>query len=432
MKAKPLANKVARRLPISKSYVQANELRQTVKLQNDELIGLREAVKRLEDRNDEWSAEVRALRGDAESLHIVWPVNPKDIVAADWPNSMQEIKTSKKKPPFIINWVIPPMGSVSGGHADIFRTIQYLESKGHQCSVYFYDVLQTSSLEDMRKSLKDYAPIKAKLFYNVEDMEGCDVIFATNWHTAYPVLNYQGRAKKYYYVQDFEPYFAPTGTYSVLAENTYRFGFRGITLGRWLAQTLSQSYGMQCDYFEFGLNPEEYYLTNKKPRKKILFYARPVTPRRGFELGVLSLELFHKEHPEYEINFIGWDITPYQIPFPYVNHGVLTPKQLNKLYNECAAGLVLSFTNMSLLPLELMASGCRPIVNDAEHTRMIGYAEQIQYEPPTPRALADAIYRVVDQTTGIDIKKMSDFSQNFQWNDSNKKVENILLKDIAG
>jgi hypothetical protein len=46
-------------------------------------------------------------------------------------------------------------------------------------------------------------------------------------------------------VQDFEPYFEPVGSYSTFAENTYRFGFHGITLGEWLSKKLTNEYGYE-------------------------------------------------------------------------------------------------------------------------------------------------------------------------------------------
>src|SRR6185369_14733938 len=103
------------------------------------------------------------------------------------------------KPPFTINWVVPPMGPVSGGHADIFRTINYLESKGHTCRVYFYDPQSLFNLKDIKAHLVNYANIKAVLNYNENEMLDCDAIFATNWHTAYPVANFSGAKKKFYY-----------------------------------------------------------------------------------------------------------------------------------------------------------------------------------------------------------------------------------------
>ena len=59
------------------------------------------------------------------------------------------------------------------------------------------------------------------------------------------------------------------------------------------------------------------------------------------------------------------------LPFAATNHGLLTPEQLNALYNRCVAGLVLSATNVSLVPHEMLAAGCIPVVNDAEQNRIV-------------------------------------------------------------
>ena len=56
----------------------------------------------------------------------------------------------------------------------------------------------------------------------------------------------------------------------------------------------------------------------------VVFFARPDTPRRGFELGMLALELFAGEHPEVEIHVIG--AAPARrvgVPFPFIDHGHL-------------------------------------------------------------------------------------------------------------
>jgi glycosyltransferase involved in cell wall biosynthesis len=120
------------------------------------------------------------------------------------------------------------------------------------------------------------------------------------------------------------------------------------------------------------------------------------------------------------------------LPFPFVNRGILNAKELDELYNECAAGLVLSFTNMSLLPLELMASGCIPVLNDAEHTRMVPFADQLAYSDPSPNALAKALSDVVtDSKLPKRAKAASEYAQKFQWNDSNSTFEKILLKELA-
>ncbi len=427
--------KVARKIPLSgKVYRTTRNTLLKTRVQAEEIVRLRQTVSNLESRNEEWAREVRELRGDGKSYPLVWPVEKKDIIAAQWYKKTKKPHQPSAKFPLTLNWVIPPMGQGSGGHADIFRTIHFLENKGYKCRLYFYDALGTSSLKEIQNNLKYYAPIKSEVYYNQENMKDCDGIFATNWYTAYPVFNFKGNAKKYYYIQDFEPFFEPVGTYSTLAENTYKFGFRGLTLGKWLTKKLSTEYGMECDYFELGSEPKEYYLIdNPKPRNKILFYARPVTPRRGFELGILALERFHKKHPEYEIHFLGWDMDRYEIPFPFVDHGVLKTEQLNELYNECIAGLVLSFTNMSLLPLEMLSSGCIPVMNDAEHTRMVSYKDHLLYAEPTPEALAEELSKAVSVTKAQAEKQAqqaSRYAQSFKWDDSNEKIDKILRKEL--
>ncbi len=426
MNHKKVLKKVARSLPGFRTYIEVAE---------KEKKDLQQTIKTLEVRNDEWAAEVRMLRRDDKRLEIVWPVLKKDLIAADFEKKKAEKKPlqAPRKPPFHISWVVPPMGKGTGGHVDIFRTINYLESKGHTCNVYFYDPLETSSFEELKQSLQSYPKIAATLFYNTKKIADCDALFATHWYTAYPVFNYQGRAKKYYYVQDFEPFFEPVGSYSTLAENTYKFGFRGLTLGSWLSEKLSKEYGMQCDHFELGTDSNIYSLQNRsKPRKKVLFYSRPVSPRRGFEIGVLALEIFHAAHPEYEINFLGWDMSRYDIPFPFVDKGILSPKDLNRLYNECAAGLVLSFTNMSLLPLEMLSSGCTPVMNDAKHTRMVGYSDKLKYATPTPQSLADALHEAVKNSQKKNhAKDNSSYTNNFKWEASNEKIEQILLTELG-
>jgi len=97
--------------------------------------------------------------------------------------------------------------------------------------------------------------------------------------------------------------------------------------------------------------------------KRIFFYARPVTTRRGFELGLLALiELYHRV-PEIEVIFAGWDISNYEIPFIHLNGGMLKVSELSDLYGQCDMCLVLSSTNLSLLPLEVMASNSVVVSN---------------------------------------------------------------------
>ena len=52
-------------------------------------------------------------------------------------------------------------------------------------------------------------------------------------------------------------------------------------------------------------------------------------------------------------------------------------------------------TNVSLVPHEMLAAGCIPVVNDAEHNRIVLDNPHVRYAPPTPHALASALDEVV-------------------------------------
>jgi O-antigen biosynthesis protein len=262
------------------------------------------------------------------------------------------------------------------------------------------------------------------------EMQPAHGIFCTSWETAYPAFNSTLEAKRFYFVQDFEPYFYPVGSLSVLAENTYKFGFYGVTAGGWLAQKLRTDYGMATDSFNFGNDSNLYSLTNQGPRQEIFCYVRPYTERRGFELAVMALDLFHKQHPDFIINLAGWDVSDYDIPFPYNNLKTLELKELNALYNRCAAGLVISLTNMSLLPLELLGSGVIPVVNDGDNNRLVSDNPYIAYSANDPRSLASALSAIVSRPdAAAHAKAAADSVQSTTWQQSGETFVAIVERE---
>lgn len=54
-----------------------------------------------------------------------------------------------------------------------------------------------------------------------------------------------------------------------------------------------------------------------------------------------------------------------------------------------------SLTNVSLVPLEMLAAGCIPVVNDAVHNRMVLDNSYVRYADPTPQALSAALGELV-------------------------------------
>lgn len=365
---------------------------------------------------------------------VYLPVSLEDVEEADWADRRQSVHPPKRRGrPKVVGWVVPPIGPGSGGHLNIFRFVRYLEEHGYECRVYIYDPHETQLPAQSAQVLREhYPPMRAPVLHDFATLGECDALFATSWTTAYPVRNARVDAAKFYFVQDFEPWFYPVGSESVLAENTYRFGLYGITAGGWLSTKLRQEFGMSCDHFEFGSDFGRYTYVNSGHRSKVFFYARPVTTRRGYELGVLALDRFHRAKPEYEINMAGWPVKGWQLPFPFVDHGVLPLDKLNGLYNDCAAALMLSLTNFSLLPLELLAAGCIPVINDGPNNRLVSDNPHLVFTRPTPRALADALCQVVDQPDlPARALQASQSVESLSWDESGAQLERIMLRVLG-
>jgi glycosyltransferase involved in cell wall biosynthesis len=262
-------------------------------------------------------------------------------------------------------------------------------------------------------------------------IEDAHAVLATSWGTAYPVLTSPAKGARFYFVQDFEPWFYPAGGEAMLAEATYRFGFHGVAAGRWLAQLLRRDYGMPADHFDFGCDLD-LYSGAASQRGGICYFCRPSTSRRAHELAVVSLELFAARHPDVEIHTYGE--RPGALPFDTTDHGLLPPERLGELYRRCVAGLAISATNVSLVPHEMLAAGCIPVVNDAEQNRVVLANDLVEYAAPTPVELMNALSRLVSrpleartaaaEAAGASVDAIS-------WAESGRQVERILLDVVT-
>jgi len=355
-------------------------------------------------------------------------VPQKLIVAADWtsPRPWQTTPRRVGSGPYTVAWVTSPPSPASGGHQNMFRFIKFLEEAGNRCIVSLYDwrgsALDPQGIKAMVDSLAAYPNLEATFeVYDPAKGVGPDVdaIFATAWETAYPVFVDPSTARRLYFVQDFEPTFYATGSNSVLAENTYRFGFHGITAGRWLKAKLQDEFGMASGSYDFAVDPLTYGPIPGAKRDGVFFYARRETPRRGFEIGAAALEELHRLRPGVPIHLAGSAVASEAVNFPFTMHTGLTLSQLNELYNTCAAGLVISLTNMSLLPLEMVAAGVRVVMNDGPNNTMVSSNPWLRHVPASPVEMARALVALVDEPLDdAAVLQVSASATSFTWDDS--------------
>lgn len=342
----------------------------------------------------------------------------------------------KKDGQIILNWVIPEMGIGSGGHINIFRFVNHLQNMGIKNRIYIFRGTNFKTNEEIRSFLKEHYEItneEIEVYADVSYMKFAHGTFATSWNTAYYVRKFNNTISKFYFVQDFEPYFFAVGSEYMFAENTYRFNFRGITAGEWLKDKLREEYGMKTSSFGFSYDRELYTRKQKRDNvKRIFFYARPVTARRAFELGLLSLNEIAKRISDIEVVFAGWDVSNYNIPFKHLNAGSVRLEELSDLYAQCDMCLVLSNTNLSLLPLEVMASGSVAICTKGENSEWLVNSENAIMVDFDPITIADKIEYYYNNPKELEIirNKGTEFAENTSWEKEAKKVYEAVMEGI--
>lgn len=342
-------------------------------------------------------------------------------------------KNDEKK---IINWVIPEMSPGSGGHTTIFRFISNLEKMGFHSRVYLYMSNTFQDNASIRSFLKQYFPLlvpEVEVYCDVKYMKFAHATVATSWITAYYVKRFNNTISKFYFVQDFEPYFYAHGSEYEFAENTYKLGFRGITAGDWLRDIMRNEYGMSADSFHFSYD-EKIYIPKEKPDdvKRVFFYARPVTPRRDFELGMLALNELTRRMPEVEVIFAGWDISNYLIPFKHQNLGTVTPQVLADSYTKCDMCLVISNTNLSLVPFEVMACNSVAVCSKGENSTWMLNEENsvlVDYEPIQIADTMEYYFNHPDELAKIRENGLN-YVRQTSWQKEAEKVYESMLNGI--
>lgn len=403
----------------------------------------------MDEKNDIFSRTARyykknGLRKTLKRM-VIKPEPPKEDILGFWdfivnkeeiPFSREEYEQNRGGQT-VINWVVPEFEKGSGGHTTIFRFISALERRGFHNRVYVYRAVKLTDDEKLHSLLRDHFQLlddRVESFCDVKDMKFAHATVATSWITAYFVRNFHNTISKFYFIQDFEPYFYAHGSEYSFAENTYSFGFRGITAGDWLRDVVKRDYGMEAVSFRFSYDRKIYYPRPKKSdRPTVFFYARPVTPRREWELGLLALNELWKRIPQLEVLFAGWDVSTYDIPFPHQNCGVVSMEKLAELYTQSDLCLVISGTNLSLVPLEIMGCGRVAVCTKGENSSWMVTEENAVLVDSDPLSIADTMeYYLKNPKEREKIcRKGMEFAEKTSWENEADIVYEAMKKWIA-
>lgn len=369
-------------------------------------------------------------RLDAESLNE--PLLDADIADSRLLDLAIPAVRPTRPDPLTIGWVTVPPRAGSGGHTTLFRMVEAVEAAGHRCVLFLYDRYGGDVLAQEQVIRQWWPNLKAEVRDASAGISGVDAAVASSWDTAH-LLARRGTSpmRRLYFIQDFEPYFYARGSMYSLAEDTYRFGFRCIALGDMVANLLRSEIGISADVTEFGCDTSVYRLLPGRKRTGVVLYAKPDVPRRGFWLARLALQQFHEKHPEVDIHLYGSVVNG--LSFPAVQHGRLTPTELNELYNESIAGLAMSFTNISLVAEEMLAAGVTPIVNDSLHSRADLVNDHVAWAPPTPYGIADALSAAVTRSDAAAAAvNASESVRQFGWSKAQADTLRIIEEEVYG
>lgn len=340
----------------------------------------------------------------------------------------------------VLNWIMPMIAPGSGGHTTLFRNISTLEKLGIHSRVYISDLyfeFDSIKLRETAAQFYGFDVSKVEFYDTPSKMVACDAVVATSWQTAYVADKFNNCKKKFYFVQDFEPFFYPVGTSFTLAENTYKLGFTGITAGHWLDKKLADEYGMKTHGFGFACDRSIYQpgddVEETKLKKKVFFYARPNTERRAFSVGVIALTLFHRLQPDVEIIMAGQSIGNQGFEFPFVDRGVVTQRELAEIYKECDMCLVMSMTNLSLLPLEIMSSGSVCVINDGPNNDWLVNDSNSVIVDTVPENIAKAMNYFISHPEELKNKRLEGMkaADAYNWDTEIEGVASFIKEEMA-
>lgn len=341
-------------------------------------------------------------------------------------------------------WFVPYFTHFAyGGIQTIFRFIEKLSKEGVYNNIVIYD-MPSVDVAKVKAQVAEYFPELSKYditvfsddkLESIDKLPASDISFCTMWVSAYFLLRYNKTKRKYYFIQDYEPFFYVAGSTFAMAESTYRFGFRGIVNTPGLLAAVNQRHGLQGISFIPAVNRLLYTPdpTKHNGRIKIFFYARPGNPRNAFVLGILTIRhLLKKYGKKIEIITAGaeWDESEFGLKGKIRNLGLIKSlEEVAALYRSCDIGFAYMLNkHPSYQMLEYAASGVATVMNENEdHHWLYKNEENCLLAEPSPAAMVEQISRLIDDP--ILRKKLVDGAQaalGYTWDQQTDMIWNDI------
>jgi O-antigen biosynthesis protein len=315
----------------------------------------------------------------------------------------------------VCNWYLPSFDNpFYGGIMTILRLADYLY-RAHGIKQRFL-ICGSAKVDEVRANL-------VRAFTRLGDAEvlildsteaiinipASDYSIATLWTTAYVLVSVQNTGYKFYMIQDFEPAFYPAGSTYAQAELSYRFGFYGIANTQSIKEIYEKNYGGTAVVLKPSIDKAVFHAdTDERPltTKRMFYYARPGTPRNGFELAAAALKKVKAKHGE-GVDIVcagaGWNPEDFGLSDVVRTVGMLPYAATGDLYRSCHLGFVMMMTkHPSYLPFELMACGSLVVTNYNEaNTWLLKDGENCLLALPSASCLAQTLSFGLENYEGL-------------------------------
>lgn len=284
----------------------------------------------------------------------------------------------------------------SGGHAKAIAMARGLADLGHDVVFHIMGGLgEFQNHAEIRAAfgIPDYIAMVS----GHEQIRPCDVAIATYWKTAHAIAEQKNCARvKAYFMQDYEPMFYPMSDDYMGAQQSYLLGLRNISYGPWIRDRIRHELEAPADSVPFFIDKSVFHAAPNYQREsdRLIVFARPEMARRLWNTTAAALTLLAERGFKGRIEFFGSYAEP-NVSFPHINHRVISPPEMAKLFQAGTVGLALSSTNPSMIPFEMMACGM-PVIDINYNNNHVNYGgnDTVYLAAPTPEGLCDAIERL--------------------------------------
>ena len=195
-----------------------------------------------------------------------------------------------------------------------------------------------------------------------------DVIFATAWQTARPVLGYsQDKGEKCYLIQHYETWMGDKD----LVDETWRSSLHKIVVSKWLHEV---GKNLGCDdltHISNGVDLNRYRLVQPIARNSRVAMMFSKVPNKGASDGIKALEIARTKHPNLKAIFFGGSVFGRGIP-SWIEYYSNPPQDfiVNEIYNNSSIFLCPSVSEgFALPPAEAAACGCAVVSTDCGGVR---------------------------------------------------------------